>query len=86
MKNYTKKKLWTLLNMQLNNLKQVSRSWVNHCEEGELIPEEPVELAEIIEEKLESSSDDLGENETDPHEEIFEDKNEVSDMSGIHMV
>ena len=72
--------------MQLNNLKQVSRSWVKHCEEGELYPEEPVEFAEIIEEKLESSSEDLGENETDPHEEIFEDKNEVSDMSGIHMV
>ena len=65
--------------MQLNNLKQVSRSWVKHCEEGELYPEEPVEFAEIIEEKLESSSEDLGENETDPHKETFDDKNEVSD-------
>ena len=78
MKNFTKKKLWTLLR-QLNNLKQASRSWVKHCEEGELYREEPVELAEIIEEQLESSSEDLGQIEADPDKETFDDKNEVSD-------
>ena len=79
MKNCSKKKLWTLLNIQLNNLKQASRSWVKHCEEGELYREEPVELAEIIEEQLESSSEDLGHIEADPVKETFDDKNEVSD-------
>ena len=29
MKNYTKKKLWNLLHLQLNNLK-VSKSWVKY--------------------------------------------------------
>ena len=36
------------------------------CEEGELYREEPVELAEIIEEQLASSSENLGEIEADP--------------------
>ena len=52
---------------------------MKHCEEGELNREEPVELSEIIEEQLESSSEDLGEIEANPDKETFDDKNEISD-------
>ena len=43
------------------------------------IAEPAVELAECIEEQLESSSEDLGEIEADPDKETFDHKNEDSD-------
>ena len=43
------------------------------------IAEPAAELAECIEEQLESSSEDLGEIEADPDKETFDHKNEVSD-------
>lgn len=113
MKNYTRKKLWRLVNLQLNNLKQVSWSWVKHAadetepkqslddkyditENGrdQNLPDEvktsrkmiknekaepAVEPAESIAEKLESSSEALGEIKSDPDTETFDHKNEVSD-------